>query len=104
MTSTQVDFHPVRQLTLTPMDKLTGLAEDAGSDDPYAALRGIVRLRTELDKAETIAVRRARNAGYSWQLIALALGVSKQALMAANGKTKDLATRGEKLLIPVGGK
>ena len=68
------------------MDKLTGLAEDAGSDDPYAALRGIVRLRAELDKAETIAVRRARNAGYSWQLIALALGVSKQAVHKKHGR------------------
>lgn len=68
------------------MDQLRTLAGEADSRDPYAALRAIVRLRTELDKAETIAVRRARNAGYSWHLIALALGVSKQAVHKKHGR------------------
>ena len=68
------------------MDQLRTLAGEADSEDPYAALRAIVRLRAELDRAETIAVRRARNAGYSWQLIALALGVSKQAVHRKHGR------------------
>lgn len=68
------------------MDELRTLAGEADSDDPYAALRAIVRMRTELDRKETIAVRRARNAGYSWHTIALALGVSKQAVHKKHGR------------------
>ncbi|MGV3714101.1 hypothetical protein [Pseudolysinimonas sp.] len=68
------------------MDELRTLAGEADSDDPYAALRAIVRLRTELDRAEAIAVRRARNAGYSWHTIALSLGVSKQAVHKKHGR------------------
>ena len=56
------------------------LAASAGSDDPIEALRAIDRLRRELDRVEAVAVRRARNANASWQLIALALGVSRQAV------------------------
>lgn len=68
------------------MDTLTGLADEAGADDPYTALRAITQLRGELDRAEAAAVRRARNAGYSWQLIALSLGVSKQAVHRKYGR------------------
>lgn len=68
------------------MDTLLGLASEAESDDPYAALRAITRLRRELDRAEAAAVRRARNAGHSWQLIAMSLGVSKQAVHRKYGR------------------
>lgn len=34
------------------------------------------------------------------RVVAQKYGVSKEAIMRANGKTKDLATRGEKLIIP----
>jgi len=68
------------------MDALRTLAPEADSEDPYTALRAIVRMRAELDKAETLAVRRARNAGYSWHTIALALGVSKQAVHKKHGR------------------
>lgn len=62
------------------------LAGDAGSEDPIEALRAISRLRRELDRTEATAVRRARNANASWQLIALALGVSKQAVHKKYGR------------------
>jgi DNA invertase Pin-like site-specific DNA recombinase len=62
------------------------LAAEAGSDDPYTALRAIAKLHTELDRAEAVAVRRARNANASWQLIALALGVSRQAVHKKYGR------------------
>ncbi|MCW4385136.1 hypothetical protein OH146_05030 [Salinibacterium sp. SYSU T00001] len=62
------------------------LAGDADSEDPYTALRAIRRLRQELDRAEATAVRRARNAGASWQIIALALDVSKQAVHKKYGR------------------
>ncbi|MFS0893116.1 AsnC family protein [Microbacterium sp. 179-I 3D3 NHS] len=52
--------------------------EDRG--EPIAELHRLARLRTEIARAEEAEVRRARNLGYSWQAIAGALGVSKQAV------------------------
>lgn len=65
---------------------LTTLAAEAGSDDPIEALRAVHRMRAELDRIEATAVRRARNAGASWQLIALCLEVSKQAVHKRYGR------------------
>ncbi|MCS5734805.1 hypothetical protein [Herbiconiux daphne] len=62
------------------------LAAAAGSDDPIVALRAVAGLRRELDRVEAVAVRRARNANASWQLIALALGVSRQAVHKRYGR------------------
>jgi len=63
----------------------------ADGDDPYRALRDLHRVRValnrELDRAEAVAVRRARAAGSSWQLIALALEVSKQAVHKKYGRS-----------------
>ena len=62
----------------------------ADGDDPYRALRDLHRARIEvnlaLDRAEAVAVRRARAAGSSWQLIAVALEVSKQAVHKKYGR------------------
>jgi DNA invertase Pin-like site-specific DNA recombinase len=62
----------------------------ADGDDPYRALRELhharVAVTQELDRAEALAVRRARTAGASWQLIALALEVSKQAVHKKYGR------------------
>ncbi len=62
----------------------------ADGDDPYRALRELHRVRVELtrelDRAESLAVRRARATGASWQLIALALEVSKQAVHKKYGR------------------
>jgi DNA invertase Pin-like site-specific DNA recombinase len=68
-------------------DTITTLAGDAGSKDPIEALRAIAKLRRELDRVEAITVRRARNANASWQLIALALGVSRQAVHKKYGRS-----------------
>lgn len=63
----------------------------ADGDDPYRALRQLhharIALNRELDRAEAVAVRRARAAGSSWQLIAMALDVSKQAVHKKYGRT-----------------
>jgi DNA invertase Pin-like site-specific DNA recombinase len=63
----------------------------ADGDDPYRALRALRKARLdltlELDRAEAIAVRRARASGSSWQLIALALEVSKQAVHKKYGRS-----------------
>ena len=62
------------------------LAGDAASDDPIVALRAVTNLRRELDRLEAVAVRRARNANASWQLIALCLEVSRQAVHKRYGR------------------
>ena len=66
---------------------LQTLAGDADSDDPIVALRAIAKMHRELDRLEGVAVRRARNANATWQLIALALGVSKQAVHKKYGRS-----------------
>ncbi len=66
---------------------LATLAEAADSDDPIQALNAIKQLRREVDRVEAVAVHRARNANASWQLIALALGVSKQAVHKKYGRS-----------------
>ena len=64
------------------------LVGDAGSGDPVETLRAIKRMRGELDRAEATAVRRARNANAPWQLIALALGVPRQAVHKKYGGSR----------------
>jgi hypothetical protein len=68
-------------------DIIATLAGDASSPDPIAALNAIAKLRKEIDRVEAVAVRRARNANASWQFIALALGVSKQAVHKKYGRS-----------------
>jgi hypothetical protein len=50
------------------------------SEDPEIGLRGVASLRALLDAVEELQVRRARELGWSWQQIAVLLGVSKQAV------------------------
>lgn len=59
---------------------MTALAARADDDDPLAALRALTDLRREVERREAVAVRRARLAGAPWALIAVVLGVSKQAV------------------------
>lgn len=47
--------------------------------EPLPELRRLAEVRREVARAEEVQVRRARIAGYSWQAIAGALGVTKQA-------------------------
>ncbi|WP_091231317.1 transcriptional regulator [Microbacterium sp. 3J1] len=56
----------------------TAIAQHDGNE-PIAELHRLAGLRSEIARAEESQVRRARNLGYSWQAIAGALGVSKQA-------------------------
>jgi DNA-directed RNA polymerase specialized sigma24 family protein len=56
------------------------LAASAASEDPHQGLHAIRSLRELADRLETLQVERARSLGWSWQEIADALGVSKQAV------------------------
>jgi len=49
------------------------------AEGPLRALRALAERRRELNREEEAIVRRARVQGYSWEAIAAALGVSKQA-------------------------
>jgi hypothetical protein len=50
------------------------------SSDPATALSAARRLRGLVDSAEQVAVRRARDAGCSWQWIAEQLGRARSAV------------------------
>lgn len=50
------------------------------SSDPAEGLRAVASLRVLTEKLERLQVDRARSLGWSWQDIAVALGVSKQAV------------------------
>jgi hypothetical protein len=58
----------------------TDLAREAGSRDPETGLRAVVALRRLLEQLEWVQVENARAHGWSWQSIAGALGVSRQAV------------------------
>jgi len=58
---------------------MNATAIGATGDEPLAELHRLAGLRQEIARSEEAQVRRARNLGYSWQAIASALGVSKQA-------------------------
>jgi DNA-directed RNA polymerase specialized sigma24 family protein len=50
------------------------------AEEPLRALTALADARTALDVETTIQVRRARHQGCSWEEIAAALGVSRQAV------------------------
>lgn len=55
------------------------LIDSAPEGEPIAELHRLAEMRRELARAEEAQVRRARVQGYSWQAVASALGVSRQA-------------------------
>ena len=59
---------------------MTELATAAASQDPAEGLRAVLALRRLLEAVEAVQVDNARARGWSWQDIAGALGVSRQAV------------------------
>lgn len=65
---------------LTPMSDGVQLAQEASSRDPAVGLRAVRALRDLTERLESLQVSNARDLGWSWQEIAAALGVSRQAV------------------------
>jgi hypothetical protein len=63
------------------------------SEDPEIGLRGVASLRALLEAVEELQVNHARELGWSWQQIALPLGVSKQAVHQKYGKGERRSKR-----------
>lgn len=61
------------------MDEGVQLAEAASGRDPAAGLQAIRALRDLAERLEALQVDNARQQGWSWQKIAVQLGVSRQA-------------------------
>jgi hypothetical protein len=62
------------------------LVESAAGDDPAAGLRAVRSLRELADRLEALQVSRARDLGWSWQAVADALGVTRQAVHKRHGR------------------
>ncbi len=56
------------------------IAEEASSADPQVGLRAVAALRRLVEQLEALQVDNARSHGWSWQQIADALDVSRQAV------------------------
>lgn len=62
------------------MTDFDSLSQAAASVDPTVGLRTVRALQHVNERLEAIHVANAREQGWSWQAIAAALGVSRQAL------------------------
>ncbi|MBW9206926.1 helix-turn-helix domain-containing protein [Mumia sp. zg.B53] len=60
-------------------------ADPLTDSDPAVGLRAVRALRELADRLERLQVERARALGWSWQQIADALGVSRQAAHKKHG-------------------
>ncbi|MFF4384001.1 RNA polymerase subunit sigma-70 [Kitasatospora sp. NPDC092039] len=68
------------------------LAAAASSRDPAVGLRAVRALRDLADRLESLQVGNARSQGWSWQDIAVCLGVTRQAV---HKKYAKRGTRGD---------
>jgi hypothetical protein len=62
------------------MSEATELAAQAGDANPAIGFRAVLALRRLAERLEGVQVRNARRQGWSWQAIAHALGVTRQAV------------------------
>ena len=65
---------------------LAQLSTGIAADDPAVGLRAVVALRRLADQVEATHVAAARRAGWSWEQIGDALGVSRQAVHKKHGR------------------
>jgi hypothetical protein len=62
------------------------LARSASSADPEVGLAAVASLRVLLESLERLQVDSARRQGWSWQEVAAALGVTRQAAHKKHGR------------------
>ena len=72
------------------MTEATELADATASRDPAVGLAAVASLRALLESLEQLQVGNAREQGWSWQQIADALGVSRQAVHKKHGARRLL--------------
>lgn len=77
------------------MTEATELAAAAGSTDPRVGLRSVLALRRLLETLEVLQVDNARRQGWSWQEIADALDVTKQAVHKKHARRPAVGSRRE---------
>ncbi len=77
------------------MNDATELAQAASSPDARVGLRAALALRRLAETLEALQVRNARRQGWSWQDIAEALEVSKQAVHKKYAGRGSASDRGE---------
>jgi hypothetical protein len=66
----------------------TDVTTAAAADDPATGLRAIRALRELADRLEAHQVANARSRGWSWQQIAEALGVTRQAAHKKHARSR----------------
>jgi hypothetical protein len=71
---------------LTGMETTLEIAEGAASNDPEVGLRAVAALRALTERLEVLQVENARKLGWSWQDIAIRLGVTKQTVHRKYGR------------------
>jgi len=71
---------------LTNMEATLELAGNAASNDPDVGLRAVAALRILTEQLEILQVDNARAQGWSWQDIAVRLGVTKQTVHRKHGR------------------
>jgi hypothetical protein len=74
-------------------EEATKLADATSSKDPTIGLSAVASLRRLLESLEALQVDNARTHNWSWQRIADALGVSKQAVHKKHGERRGLLRR-----------
>jgi predicted transcriptional regulator len=78
--SDYVDTMRGRQSGVSERGWAAGATEALTSEDPATGLRAVRALRKLVEKLEQVHVQHARSVGWSWQDIADALGVTRQAV------------------------
>jgi hypothetical protein len=68
------------------MNSMVEVAQGAASEDPDVGLRAVAALRALTEQLELLQVERARMLGWSWQDIAVRLGVTKQTVHRKHGR------------------
>lgn len=85
-------FYGIANRMNMKVSTLKALNPDVSENDVKS---GVTKLRVKVKAIHTVGV------GDVLRVVAEKYGVSKEAIMKANRKTKDLAVRGEKLIIPL---